>query len=51
MIGFERAQTEYESKLFDPYGNEDYEEEYLSREEYLEMQADAMIEEMKLGEL
>lgn len=27
MQGFERAQQEYESKLFDPYGDEDYETE------------------------
>lgn len=47
MQGFQRAQQEYESKLFDPYGDEP--DEGLTKEEYLGMEADAIIEERLLS--
>lgn len=50
MYGFERAMREYESKMTDPFANEDYEDEYEARQDYLERQADAMYEDMRLGE-
>lgn len=48
MYGFERAMREYESRMADPYCDEDYEEEYQSKEDYLETQAEYMMEEMKI---
>lgn len=42
MQGFERALQEYESKLFDPYGDEEYgteEEEIAAYEEKMEKKA------------
>lgn len=50
MHGFKRAMQEYENRLFDPYGNEDWEEEYQKKQDYLETQADYMLEEMRLGD-
>lgn len=48
MYGFERAMQEYESKLFDPYGDENWEEEYDEKTDYLETQAEYLIEEMAI---
>ncbi len=50
MQGFQQAMQEYERKLFDPYGDEEYEEEYDEKIDYLETQADYMLEEMRLGD-
>jgi hypothetical protein len=50
MKGFEQAQSEYESRLFNPYDYEyDEEEEKSDKEAYWAM-VDAQEERMKLGE-
>lgn len=48
MQGFKQAMQEYERKLFDPYGDEEYEEEYQRKQDYLETQAEYLMEEMAL---
>lgn len=54
MDGFKKALQEYESKMFAPYDRGgayfDEEEYQLSKEDYLEMEADKQIEEMRLGD-
>lgn len=45
--GYEQAAAEYESKLNDPYGDEDDCE--ISKEDYLDWQAEARMEDRKLG--
>lgn len=42
--GFSRALSEYESRMFDPFDGED---EEMTREEYLEYEADKRIKEAK----
>ena len=49
MQGFERAMQEYERELFDPYGDEEYEEEYDEKIDYLETQAEYLMDEMALA--
>ena len=52
MYGFQQAQAEYESRMFAPYDKGgalyDYEEEARQKEDYLETQAEYMMEEMRL---
>ena len=46
--GYKQAAAEYESKLNDPYGDEDEDYE-MTKEDYLDWQAEARMEDMKLG--
>lgn len=52
MDGFKQAQQEYESRMFAPFDKGgalyNYEEEARQKEDYLETQADYMIEEMAI---
>lgn len=54
MQGFEKAQQEYESKMFAPYDKGgayfDYDAYYDEKQDYLETQAEYMIEERLLSE-
>lgn len=54
MQGFQQAMQEYESRMFAPYDRDgayfDEEEYQNEKEDYLETQADYMLEEMRLGD-